>query len=116
MSIKHANPSEVIHLKPLGSKIGSTKTHTLFKTEVMEAIRLVLPAGKQIAEHKAPGEITVLCLEGRVKFTSQGEANELVAGDLLYLTAADPHAVEAVEDSTVLVTILLKGSVSHTGD
>lgn len=107
MSIKHANPSEVIHLQPLGSKVGSTKTYTLFKTEMMEAIRLVLPAGKHIAEHKAPGEITVLCLEGRVKFTSQGEAKELLAGDLLYLTAADPHAVEAIEDSTVLVTIQL---------
>ena len=116
MSIKHANPSEVIHLQPLGSEIGSTKTSTLFKTEVMEAIRLVLPAGKQIAEHKAPGEITVFCLEGRVKFTSQGVAKELVAGDLLFLTAAEPHAVEAVKDSTVLVTILLKGSVSRTGD
>jgi quercetin dioxygenase-like cupin family protein len=108
MSLKHANPSEVLHLQPLGSAIGSTKTHALFKTEKMEAIRLVLPAGKQIAEHKAPGEITVLCLEGRVKFTSQGAVKELAAGDLLYLTAAEPHAVEAVEDSTVLVTILLK--------
>ena len=116
MSINHANPSEVMHLQPLGSKIGSTKTYTLFKTEMMEAIRLVLPAGKHIAEHKAPGEITVLCLEGRVKFASQGEAKELVAGDLLYLTTADPHAVEAMEDSSLLVTILLKNSVSRTGD
>lgn len=107
MSIEHANPSEVIHLQPLGSEIGSTKTSTLFKTKVMEAIRLVLPAGKQIKEHKAPGEITVFCLEGRVNFTSQGEAKELVAGDLLYLAAADPHALEAIEDSTVLVTIQL---------
>ncbi|MEZ6137086.1 MAG: cupin domain-containing protein [Pirellulaceae bacterium] len=108
MSIKHAKPSEVIHLQRLGSEIESTKTSTLFKTEAMEAIRLVLPAGKQIAEHNAPGEITVFCLEGRVKFTSQREAKELVAGDMLYLSAADPHAVEAVENSTVLVTILLK--------
>lgn len=55
--------------------IGSTKTYMLLKTEVMEAIRLVLPAGKHIAEHNASGEITVLCLEGRVKFTSQGVAH-----------------------------------------
>jgi hypothetical protein len=95
MSIKHANPSEVIHLQPLGSEIGNTKTSTLFKTEVMEAIRLVLPAGKQIAEHKAPGEITVFCLEGRVKFTSQGVAKELVAGDMLYLWLKLPAALNA---------------------
>ncbi|MEX1027616.1 MAG: cupin domain-containing protein [Candidatus Paceibacterota bacterium] len=115
MAINHANSAEVIHLQPLGSKIGSTKTYTLFKTDVMEAIRLVLPAGKQIAEHKAPGEITVYCLEGRVKFTSEGKTNELVAGDLLYLSAADPHAVEAMKDSSVLVTILLGSSAWRQG-
>ena len=96
MSIQHAGPSEVICLQPLGSK----------------AIRLVLPAGKQIGEHKAPSEITVLCLEGRVKFTSQGQPKELAAGDFLYLTAADPHAVEAIEDSSLLVTILFKSAVN----
>jgi len=107
MAIQHSKPFEVIPLQPLGPKIGSTKTHVLFKTQAMEVIRLVLPAGKQIAEHKAPGEITVQCLEGRVKFTSHGEPKELVAGDFLYLSAADPHAVEAIEDSSVMVTIIL---------
>jgi quercetin dioxygenase-like cupin family protein len=110
MAINHANPAEVIHLQPLGFKIGSTKTHTLFKTDAMEAIRLVLPAGKQIAEHKAPGEITVHCLEGRVKFTAGGASHELTAGDMLYLGAAEPHAIEAINDASVLVTILLNKS------
>lgn len=116
MAINHADPAEVIHLQPLGPKIDSTKTYTLFKTDVMEAIRLVLPAGKQIAEHKAPGEITVHCLEGRVVFTAQGEPNEMVAGDLLYLSTAEPHAVEAIEDSSVLVTILLKSSATRESE
>jgi len=107
MAIHHANSAEVINIQPLGSKLGSTKTYTLFKTDAMEVIRLVLPAGKQIAEHKAPGEITVQCLEGCVKFTVDGRSQELTAGDMLYLEAAKPHAVEAVKDSSVLVTILL---------
>ena len=69
-----------------------------------EAVRA---AGEQIAEHKAPGEITVQCLEGCVKFTVDGRSQELTSGDMLYLEAAKPHAVEAVKDSSVLVTILL---------
>ena len=113
MAINHASQAEVIHLQPLGSKISSTKTYTLFKTDVMEVIRLVMPAGKQIAEHKAPGEITVHCLEGRIRFTSQEKPKELAAGDLLYLNAADPHSVEAIEDSTVLVTIQLRNPSKH---
>ncbi|QDS94829.1 Cupin domain protein [Roseimaritima multifibrata] len=107
MAINHANPAEVIHLQPLGSKIDSTKTYTLFKTDVMEAIRLVMPAGKQIPEHKARGEITVHCLEGAVKFFVGETPHELSAGDMLYLEAGKLHAVEAIEDSTVLVTIFL---------
>ena len=66
-----------------------------------------MPAGKKITEHKAPGEITVQCLEGRILFTASGSPQELVAGELLYLSAAEPHAVEAIDDSSVLVTILL---------
>ena len=106
MAIQHANPAEVINLQPLGSRIATSKTYTLFKTDAMEAIRLLVPAGKQIAEHKAPGEITVHCLEGCVKFTAGGHTHELDAGQMLYLETAEPHALEAVKDSSVLVTII----------
>lgn len=107
MAIHHAAPGEVIDVRPLKQRIAATKTSTLLKTDSMEVLRLVMPAGKTIAEHKAPGEITVHCLEGRIVFTSAGNAQELVANELLYLGAAEPHAVEAIENSSVLVTILL---------
>ncbi|WP_404305526.1 cupin domain-containing protein [Neorhodopirellula lusitana] len=107
MAIQHAQPAEVISVAPLGSQIGSTKTSSLLKTESLEVLRLVMPAGKKIAEHKASGEITVHCLEGLVKFTARDKTQDLTAGQMLYLDAAELHAVEAVEDSSVLVTLLL---------
>jgi quercetin dioxygenase-like cupin family protein len=73
----------------------------------LELIRLILPAGKAIPTHKAPGEITVQCLEGHVVFTATGKTQHLSAGELLYLSAEQPHAVEAIEDSSLLVTMLL---------
>jgi len=106
MSIQHAKPGEVIQL-PLGAALGSSKTTTLAKTADLELIRLVLPAGKEIPTHKAPGEITVQCLEGRVAFTAESTTHELIAGQLLYLAAGEPHAVKGIEDSSLLVTILL---------
>lgn len=108
MAIPHANPGEVIDLSPLADRIASTKTYTVFKTPTLEAIRLVLPAGKQIAEHKAPGEITVQCLEGRVHFMSGGNTHELTPGKMLYLAAAEPHSLHAIEDSSILVTLSLR--------
>jgi len=81
MSIQHATPGEIINLA-LGSALATAKTSTLFKTADLEVIRLVLPAGKTIPTHKAPGEITVHCLEGRVKFTAVGKTQDLAAGQL----------------------------------
>jgi quercetin dioxygenase-like cupin family protein len=112
MAISHAKPGEVVDLRPLGIALATTKTTTLVKTRDMELIRLVVPAAKEIPTHKAPGEITVQCLEGRVAFTADGRAQELVAGQLLYLTAAEPHALKGIEDSSVLVTILLSKNIS----
>ena len=78
-----------------------------FSSADLELIRLVLPAGKEIPTHKAPGEITVQCLEGRVAFTAEGKTQELANGQLLYLTAGETHALKAIEDSSLLVTLLL---------
>jgi quercetin dioxygenase-like cupin family protein len=106
MSVPHAQSGEII-LLPLGAAAASSKTTTLVKTADLEVIRLVLPAGKEIPSHKAPGEITVQCLEGRIDFTARGRTQELTAGRMLYLAAGEPHALKAATDSTVLVTILL---------
>ncbi|MCA9027129.1 MAG: cupin domain-containing protein [Planctomycetaceae bacterium] len=108
MSIPHANPGQLIDVSPLGEKLSESQTYTLLKTSDLEVIRLVLPAGKQIAEHKAPAEITVQCLEGEVAFTTLGKTETLTAGRMLYLSAAEPHALEATQDSSVLVTLLLQ--------
>ena len=107
MSIPHAKSGEVVNLWPLGAALATTKTTTLVKTADMDLIRLVVPAGKEIPTHKAPGEITVHCLEGRVIFTADGRAQKLAAGQLLYLAAAKPHALKGIEDSSLLVTILM---------
>ena len=69
-------------------------------------IRLVIPAGKEIPPHWAPGEITVQCIEGHVAFEHEGHTLDLHAGDLLYLCPQETHALKGVLDSTVLVTRL----------
>jgi quercetin dioxygenase-like cupin family protein len=106
MSIPHVKSGEVVQLR-LGTALRGTKTTTLVKTNDLEVIRLVLPAGKEIPPHKAPGEITVQCLEGRVFFTAPDKSQELGAGQFLYLAAHEPHSLKGIEDSSLLVTIQL---------
>jgi quercetin dioxygenase-like cupin family protein len=109
MAISHAKPNEVISL-PLGTVLGSSKTTTLVKTDDLELIRLVLPAGKEIPLHQAHGKITVQCLEGRITFTAESKTQELTPGQLLYLVGGEPHALKALDDSAVLVTLILPQS------
>ena len=110
MAIPHAKPGEVVDVRPPGSALALAQTKTLVRAEQVEVIRLVVPAGKEIAEHKAKGEIVVHCLEGRVVYTAFGKTQTLEAGKLLHLPTGEPHSVKGVEDASLLVTVLLPRS------
>ena len=107
MAIPHAKPGELVDVRPLGGGLTSAQTTTLVRAEQVEVIRLVVPAGKEIEEHKAKGEIVVQCLEGRVAFTALGKTQTLEAGKLLYLPTGEPHTVKGIENASLLLTILL---------
>lgn len=107
MAIPHAQPGEVVDVRPLGSALASAQTQSLFRAEQVEVIRMIVPAGKEIDEHKAKGEIVVQCLEGKVAFTAFGNAHNLEAGKLLYLPTGEPHSVRGIENASLLLTILL---------
>lgn len=107
MAIPHARPGEIVDIRPLGAGLKERATTTLIKTDALEVLRLVILAGNKIARHQVPGQITVQCLEGEVIFDAGGTDRELAAGDLLFLSGGTPHALRAVKDSSLLVTILL---------
>jgi quercetin dioxygenase-like cupin family protein len=72
--------------------------HTLRQTV------LALTAGTSLAEHETPGEATVQVLSGRIRLTAGDVAWEGRSGDLLVVPATR-HAVHAVEDSAILLTV-----------
>jgi quercetin dioxygenase-like cupin family protein len=108
MASDHAKPAEAFSVRPLGPALAGAAKTTLLKTEALQVVRLVLPAGKEIAPHRAAGEITVQCLEGRVAFTAGEAVHDLTAGDLLHLPAGETHALRGIEDASLLVHRLLR--------
>ena len=106
MSTEFAEAGEVITSGPLGPALAGAATTRLVHAPTLDVIRLIIPAGKEIPEHRAPGLITVHCLEGAVDFATGDRTQRLGAGQFLYLTAGTPHALRGVEDASVLVTIL----------
>jgi quercetin dioxygenase-like cupin family protein len=107
MAILHAGPGELVDVRPLGRSLAAARTTTLVKTDGLEIIRLVVTAGKEIPTHSAPGELVVQCLEGRIAFTCLGQTHQLEPGRLLHLPPHEPHAVQGIEDGSLLLTILL---------
>jgi quercetin dioxygenase-like cupin family protein len=107
MAIPHAKSGEVIDLRPFGAALAHAVTNTLVKTDGLEVIRLVVPAGKELPRHQVAGEITVQCLEGWVAVATGETARELRAGQMLYLAGNEPHSLRGIEDASVLLTILL---------
>ncbi len=115
MAIPHAESGQVIDVRPLGSALASAQTRTLIRTSDVEVIRLIVPSGKEIPEHKAKGDIIVQCLEGEVAFTYSGKTQNLRSGDLFFLDIGAPHSVQGIENASILLTVLLpkKGFETH---
>ena len=108
MAIAHAAPGQLVDVQPLGSQLGEVRTSALFKTGELEVMRLVLPAGKTVPAHKVKGEITIHCLEGEVDLMAGGQTQRMKAAQLVWLEGSVDHALTAVRDASLLVTIVLR--------
>lgn len=102
MALPHTKAGEVIDLK----KLNKEKSIALLKHERFEVMHLSLSKGKAIAPHKVPGPITVLCLAGACIFSVGDTPHQLTSGSWLYLEGGIVHAIEAKEETQLLVTIL----------
>ena len=109
MALKHAEPGEVVELRPLGDRLAAAKTTAIVRTASFEAMRLVVPAGTEIPSHQVAGPITVHCIEGHAQLGLQTGAIDLRAGDWAYLEGGEPHSVKGIEDASLLLTILFDG-------
>lgn len=106
MALPHAAAGALIDLQD-AADVSRFSAIALAKTDELELIRLTLPAGKVLPEHHVPGEITLLCLQGRVRIALHTGSQTLQAGQMLYLHGGQVHALYAQEDSLLLLTILL---------
>lgn len=80
--------------------------HTVYggHEHVLRQTLIALAGGQRLDEHENPGEATVHVLQGRVRLSAGDVAWEGSPGDLLIVPAA-LHALEALEDSAVLLTV-----------
>ena len=111
----HAESGQVVSVLPLGDALSEARTTALLKAAQLEVVRIVLLAGKGMPPHQVAGEITVQCIEGRVEFDAHGRSHVLAPGDWLHVQAGEPHALRALSDASLLLTICLLPAAQASG-
>jgi len=66
-------------------------------------VLLNLRRGQSIPEHATKEIVTVYAISGHIRFYEAQSPFELRAGQVLFIEGGVPHALEAYEDSTLLV-------------
>ena len=78
---------------------------TLMKQGGLNVVLTHLHAGGTLAEHSAPGATTVQVLDGHVRVQIGDKTLDVHAGRLIAFDARVRHGVEAIGDSTLLLTL-----------
>ena len=80
--------------------------HTIFggQEHARRQTLIALAGGAGLAEHDSPGEATLQVVAGRIRFRTDDDSLESAAGDLLTIPL-QRHAVAALEDSVLLLTV-----------
>ena len=86
-------------------KSTSRNAKTLVKYADLRIVLMAMKAGTLMEGHKADGSISIHTLTGKLRLHLSEQTVELPAGRLLTLERALPHDVEALEESSFLLTI-----------
>jgi quercetin dioxygenase-like cupin family protein len=87
------------------SSLSDAEDNTVIvQTASMEISRLHMAAGTRIPTYEAQGEIVILCMAGAVTVRSMGQTMPLTGGQALFLLLSEPFALEAPQESSLLLT------------
>ncbi len=84
---------------------GRRNSITLRKGGGLSVVLLVMKAGDKLEEHAAPGPISLMIREGRIRFTAEGETVEAGPERALTCDAGVRHSVEALSDAVCLLNL-----------
>jgi quercetin dioxygenase-like cupin family protein len=95
-----------LHLEAARAASSGRSAHTVYggHEHVLRQTLIALRAGANLDEHENPGEATIQVLHGRVTLVAGQNQWNGSPGDLIFVPEAR-HALEAVEDSVVLLTV-----------
>jgi len=86
---------------------------TLIRTADLRLVLMVLEPNARIDEHQTEGRMTIQGIDGQVRVRSGESTFDLAPGQLLVLERGVTHALDAIDASSVLLTIAWHGHHTH---
>lgn len=80
-------------------------SRTLLRTPTSRAVLFGFAEGQELTEHTSTQHATIQMLSGECEFSLAGKPHALKAGDLLYMPPHLPHAVKAIKQFSMLLTL-----------
>jgi quercetin dioxygenase-like cupin family protein len=97
------------HLEKASKASSGRSAHTIHggHEHVLRQTLIALRSESSLDEHESPGEATLQVLHGRVTLVAGEQTWDGATGDLITIPDAR-HALHAIEDSAVLLTVAMR--------
>jgi quercetin dioxygenase-like cupin family protein len=85
---------------------GTIVSKQLLKRDTGSVTLFAFSGSEGLSEHTAPFDALVHVLEGEADITISGKSYAVRSGEMIVMPANQPHAVRAVQDFKMLLTML----------
>jgi quercetin dioxygenase-like cupin family protein len=112
-----SGPSMTFDLEALLRELRSEESYersgragrTLAKSGRFRLTLVAMMGGNEVTTHHADSPMTLHVLQGHVRSRSNGQEQELRAGELLFFAAGEANDIVATQDAALLITISAVG-------
>jgi quercetin dioxygenase-like cupin family protein len=100
-------PAEVARVAELANyQTGSVVSRILIRRDKGNVTLFAFDENQELSEHTAPFDALVYVLEGKAEIRIAGQPFSLGTGDVILMPANQPHAVRAVSQFKMLLTMI----------
>jgi quercetin dioxygenase-like cupin family protein len=99
--------SQVLSIAELISyQEGAVVSRQIVKADAGNVTLFAFDVGQELSEHTAPFDALVHVLEGEVQIRISGKPFTLKSGEAIVMPANEPHAVKALKQFKMLLTMI----------
>ena len=90
-------------MKKISANILEGKFEHLVDEENLQVTHLQIKKGEEIPSHKSDKSVVVVIYKGKVDFSGENGSEVIIPGDIIVMDPNEMHALQALEDSDLMV-------------